>query len=227
MLQWLKNAPVGVKVALAPALGVLCLAFMGLLGGYANVKLGGALSKLSGERLPRVVMVANAQRRLVRLNALVNQSLAWEAAGFKADKIEALDKRIVSGLDSFSGQLKEFAADPALDATEREATQQLVQDYAKFRKSAVDALDIKSGMVANAATFMTMMEANFNDLTSMFEKLVAHEQALADEAAAEGKNLANRNNLLILGGGVLATALAAGFAWLSSRLIVIPLRQAS
>jgi methyl-accepting chemotaxis protein len=227
MMNWLKNASVGVKVAFAPALGMLCLAFMGAVGIYANVQLGDSLQSLAAERLPRVVRVSGLQQQLTGLNAAVNQSLAWEAVGFKEEKIQALDRRIGSDMAKYGALLEELAADDRLDAVEREVARRLLEDYAKFRKSSMDALDIKTGMVANAATFMATIEGSYGRLKDSFDRLVEHEKALASAAAGEGRSLGARNNALIVGGFLCAAVLSALFAWLSSRLIVRPLRRAS
>jgi methyl-accepting chemotaxis protein len=226
MMIWYRNAPIGAKVALAPALGVVCLAFIGALGMMANSALGGALADLSQQRLPHVMQVGVLEQKLANLNALANQSMAWEGAGFKADKIAELDKRIGVELADYAKQLGDFAAAPQLDTTEREHLKALVVEYTGFRKTTAEAIDIKTGMVANAASFMTTLEGSYGRLRGTFAKLVEHEKRLADAAAADGMALASRNNVVILTCLVLAAALAAGFAWLSSRLIVRPLQQA-
>jgi methyl-accepting chemotaxis protein len=227
MLNWFKNAPVGVKVAMAPAVGVLCLAFIGAIGIFANAALGDSLASLSKQRLPHVMQVGVLEQKLANLNAMVNQSMAWEGAGFKADTIAQLDKRIGVELAEYEKRLADFAADPALDDTERTQLKALIAGYAKFRQSTADAIDIKSGMVANAASFMTTIESSYVGLRATFAKLVEHEKALADKAAADGLALGSRNNVLILASLLIAASLAAGLAWISSRMIVQPLQQAS
>ena len=226
MFSWLKNASIGLKVALAPAVGVLCLALVGAVGWYVSGKLGTTLSTLVEERLPRVIRINALEKEVNRLNALVNQSLAWEGAGFKADKIEALDKQIGVELKRVEGLLAALGTDASLDDVEREGAAGLVADYAKFRKSAADALDIKSGMLANAASFMTTMDASYGGLKSNFEKLLQHEQLRASESATAGRDLARRNQFILVGGCLLAAALSTLFGWGVSRLIVDPLHQA-
>ena len=225
-MRWLKNASIGLKVSLAPVIGVLCLAFMGAVGWYANVSLGNTLSVLAEDRLPRVVRFNHLHIDLVRLNTLLSRSLAWEGAGYKADKIAALDKKVAAELGRVGKLLDELGEDASLDDVERAGARQLGAEYAKFRKFAGEVLDVKSGMLANAAGFMTNVEDSYAAMTSVFDQLVEHEKALAVDAAASGRQLASRNNRSIVASLVGAALLAAACAWMAVRLIVRPLRLA-
>lgn len=226
-MRWLKNASIGLKVSLAPVIGLLCLAFMGAVGWYANVSLGNTLSVLAEDRLPRVIRFNHLHIHLVGLNTLLSRSLAWEGAGYKADKIAALDKKVAGELDRVGRLLDELVADPHLDGVELDAARKLVAEYAKFRKFAGEVLDVKSGMLTNAAGFMTNVEDSYTAMTSSFNLLVEHEKALAVEAAAGGRELASRNNRLIVLSLVGAALLAGACAWVAVGLIVRPLRVAA
>ncbi len=225
-MRWLRNAPIGLKVAMAPAVGVLCLALMGVVGWYANLSLGTTLSALAEQRLPRVVHFSQLHKELLGLNALISRSLSWEGAGYKADKIAELDKRIVAELDRFGKALEAERADAALDEVERGHAQKLVAEYARFRKFATDVLDVKTGMLANAAGFMTNIETSYGTMTATFEQLIEHEKALSTEDASRGKDLASRNNMVIVAAFVGATLLASICAWMVAALIVRPLETA-
>ncbi|MBW8827996.1 MAG: methyl-accepting chemotaxis protein [Burkholderiales bacterium] len=225
-MRWLKNASIGLKVSLAPVIGVVCLAFMGAVGWYANVSLGNTLSVLAEDRLPRVIRFNHLHIDLVGLNTLISRSLTWEGAGYKADKIAVLDKKVAAELDRVGKQLVELGADPSLDEVEREAARQLGAEYAKFRKFAGEVLDVKSGMLTNAAGFMTNVEDSYAAMTLSFNQLVDHEKALAVDAAAGGRGLASRNNRFIVVSLVGAALLAAACAWLAVGMIVRPLRLA-
>ena len=227
MFAWMRNSRIGIKVALAPALVVACVVVVGGLAFYANARLGSALSQLVEQRLARVIAVESLHQRLSDLNADVNESLAWEGVGIKADKIAELDKRIVSELDDFKGALDALAHLPTLDATERAATSSFSVEFATFSKSTRDALDIKVGMVANATSFMTTIEQSHATLNAAFADLAGHEQSLAMSSAAEGQRLVQSNRMLIALALMVAIAVAIGITWITSRLIVRPLQYAS
>jgi len=99
MFRWIRNAQVGTKVALAPTLAILCLLMVGSIAMFANDRLARSLSMLGETQVPRIAASGQLTQQMAALNATVNQSLAWEGAGFKADKIEALDKAILGKLD--------------------------------------------------------------------------------------------------------------------------------
>jgi methyl-accepting chemotaxis protein len=227
MLHWLKNLSVGAKVSFAPALGVACLALMGAIGWYANAQLRGALQSLTEDRMPRIAKIEALEQRLGELNASVNQSLAWEGAGFKAERIEALDKKIGADLTAYANDLNTLAGLPELDTKEKALVKELAATFAQYRKTSVDALDIKTGMLGNAASFMTVIDGHYAKLSELFGRMQQHESGLSAAATAEARSLSQSNRALILGGFVLAAALAAGFAWLGSRLIVTPLKEAA
>ncbi len=227
MMHWLRNAAIGLKVSMAPAVGVLCLAFMGGVGWYANVTLGDSLSALAEERMPRVIRFNELQHEVVSVNKLISQSLVWEGAGYKAERIAELDRRVRAELDRVGTLIAGLAADASLDEMERTHAQKLQADFAKFSKFSGEVLDMKTGMLNNAAGFLTNVDELYASMMSTFGKLVEHEKALAMAVATGGRELASRNNVIILSSSLGAALLAAGCAWLAALLIVRPLRQAA
>ena len=227
MMHWLRNAAIGVKVSMTPAVGVVCLALMGMVGWYANVTLGDSLSALAEKRLPRVIRFNELQGEVVAVHKLLSQSLVWEGAGYKAERIAQLDSRIRAELDRVGTLIAALAADATLDDTERTHAQKLQADFVKFRKFTGDVLDMKTGMLNNAAGFLTNVDELYASIMSSFAALVDYEKALAVALAKDGRDLAARNNVVILGSTLGAALLAAGCAWLAALLIVRPLRQAA
>ena len=226
-MHWLRNAAIGVKVSMAPAVGVLCLAFMGGVGWYANVTLRDSLSTLADERMPRVIRFNELRDEVVAVNKLISQSLVWEGAGYKAERIAELDRRVRAELDRVGTLVAGLASDATLDETERAHAQKLQADFVKFRKFAGEVLDMKTGMLNNAAGFLTNVDELYASMMSGFRELVGYEKAQAVALAQGGRELASHNNVIIIGSSLGAALLAAGCAWLAALLIVRPLRQAS
>jgi methyl-accepting chemotaxis protein len=226
MLAWLKDTSVNVKVAFAPVLGVVCLVLVGVIGWAANTQLNGALTELTETRMPKLARVENLGQRLAELHASVNQSLAWEGAGFKEAKIKTLDQRINKDLEVYAADLQASTETADLTPQQSELLQQMQQEFGKYRKTAVDALDIKTGMLGNAASFMTVIDGHYGKLSQALTKLREVESGLSSELVAQGRALARNNTRLIVGSVLLAATLALGLAWLGSRLIVSPLKQA-
>jgi methyl-accepting chemotaxis protein len=227
MLPWIRNASVGVKVALAPLLAIVCLAGVGALGYVANDRLSTSLIELGEKRVPSIVQAAALDQQLRSIHILVNQSLAWEGAGFKAEKITELDKKIGSLLADYAKALKSAAEQPGIGDAEKKHLAAAQAEFAKYSKNVIDMLDIKSGMLGNAASYMTTMDGVFANLQKELETLVSRETSSSAEAVAEARTLAARNQTLILGGFGLALMATVTVSVLMSRVIVRPLVEAS
>ena len=226
MLNLIKKLPVGAKVGLAPVLCTVCLVAVGGLGLYASQKAVGAVTHVIENELPRLESVQEAERGLIQVNGLLNQSLAWEGAGYKEDVIAALDQKIVALLKQQGAALDAVAQSPALDAPAREIVLQVVKDFKEYQQAAGDALDIKSGMVANAVPFMSSIDTVQQRMEKSFSQLRDLQQQRTGGLAQSSVELRDRNTFLILGGTLLAVVLSVVLTLLSSRLIVRPLREA-
>ena len=91
----------------------------------------------------------------------------------------------------------------------------------------LDALDIKTGMLANAVGFMTTMEQSHGQVKSALAGLVQHERERTQDTVAQGYQLASRNQWLILGFSLLAITASLAAAWAMARAIAGPLGQAA
>jgi methyl-accepting chemotaxis protein len=225
-MNWLHDRPVGLKVSVAPAIGVVCLAVIGGLGLYANRKISSSLDELATQELPRLVRQQAAELDLANINARMYQSLAWEGAGYYEDRIAKLDKEVAAELTRYAQQLAELAASSAIDAERRALIEEIAKDYAAFAKTAASAMDVKSGMAANAIGMMPKLESQHAQMSAKFAKLREQQQAKAAQMQADAQQVQRGNMVIIVGGTLLAALLAAASAWLAARLIVRPLLEA-
>jgi len=227
MYKKLLDISVAVKVGLAPAFAVLCLVLLGAVALVSNARLTESLTEVGDVRVPRIAATGALSTELVGIHAGVNQSLAWEGAGFKADKIEAYDKLLTDRMAAYAKALEVAAADPSLSSAERESLQAASKEFAKYRENAMSALDIKTGMLANAATFMTLIEDSFDNLTRRLEDVVKAQRELAQASVQTGRNVSQGNQWAMLACVGLALALSTGISVFMARLIVKPLVEAS
>ncbi len=225
MIRWISNAPVGVKVALAPALAIVCMLLVGGLGLFANNRLAQSLATLGEVNVPQIATAGQLAEQIAAINGSVNQSLAWEGVGFKEDKIKALDQSILKRLDAYAKAL----GDAVQASTEGSGREQLAAAKASFDKYATstrEALDIKSGMVSNAASFMTTMDGHYASVKKALDDLVTMQSEFARERVGQGRALASSNQLAIGVGVLLALMATVGISLLMSRVIVRPLLDA-
>lgn len=214
MLDWIRNASFKQKVILAPLCAVVCMVAVSLIGYTANNSLSGSLLELGEVRVPKIIRAAELDQKLRSIHILVNQSLAWEGAGFKATKIQELDRSIAEQMAAYDGLLESALSLTNLDRVERLQLLTMRDEFATYRKSATDALDIKTGMLGNAVFFMSTMEGTFGRLHAVVEALINHERALSAQAVTDARALAVRNLVTIVAGLVLALAAAVTTAWL-------------
>ena len=214
MLARLRTGSFRLKAMLAPLSAVACLLAVGAIGLIANDSLSASLLGLGELRIPRIVEAAELNQRVQTIHIMVNQSLAWEGAGFKEAKIAELDHRIASLMHAFEQTLRDAAARGGLDPVEHEQLRRMNAEFSKYSKSALEALEIKNGMLGNAVFYMTTMEDSFGQLNDAASTLIRHEQALSDAATADAQSLAVRNRITIVLALLAALATASASAWL-------------
>ncbi|MDH4427149.1 MAG: methyl-accepting chemotaxis protein [Acidovorax sp.] len=227
MTQWIRNTAVATKMALAPAFAIFCLVVVGLTGLLANQRLSAALINLGEERVPRIVADAALSEQVTSIHALVNQSLAWEGAGYKEDKIAALDKSIASRLDAYKQSLQQNIDAPKISESERAHLRVAMGEFEKYANNARQALDIKTGMLGNAASFMTTMDGHYAKLKGELDAMVKEQTDESAQAVAAGRAQAERNSTLILVGFGIALAATVFLSWLIYNMIVPALTLAS
>jgi methyl-accepting chemotaxis protein len=221
LITWIRNVPVGIKVALAPAIAILCLAIVGAIGYGANKSLSGSIVDLGEARFPRVVSNLQLSERITGIHALVNQSLAWEGAGYKSAKIEKLDKQILSLLEQYKVDLQKT------EDADKKHIAAAIPEFEKYAQNARQALEIKTGMLGNAASYMTTMDGNYKQLKAELDALVVAQTDSANQAAAKGRNQATRNTKFIVAASSVALFATIVVAWLMTRMLVAPLTIAS
>ncbi len=170
---------VAVKVAVAPVAMTACLVIVAALGLWATRDLGASLEVLSERTLPDLAQMTEIDRKVAASYAAVNQSLAWTAAEFPANRIDAIDKRIAAELatvrELLSRQVEHFASDGPMN----ERVLALQKAFAAFETAAGYTMDMKSSGLATAATFIQGMESTYVELDAQASQLA---QAMRDAA---------------------------------------------
>ena len=224
---WVRDARIGVKVALAPLLSIACLVALAAMGVWAHLQSLAALDGISQQGIPGMALASGLERRIAAVNALMNQSLVWEGAGVKAARIEQLDKRVRSDAEALGNELAALAADPARPDQERTLLQGVANEFTKYRSALSDTLDIKSTGLGAAAGFITRGESSYQRLHGLLAQF--HEtEARQAAAAAQAAGAQARRHLWLSIAAVAAALLACGAAtWVCWRLITRPLATAA
>ena len=227
MLTRLRNVSVSLKVALAPTFAIVCMALVCGIGFFANERLSSSIIVLGEKVVPSIAQDAELSEQVTAIHALVNQSLAWEGAGYKAAKIETLDKRIAAKLAEFKAAIEKRLQTDSLSESERAHLGVALAEFQNYSKNAKDALEIKTGMLGNAASYMTTMDGSYAKLKGELETMLTAQTTLSTEAVAQGRQQAARNRILIITVFGLALASTVLISLYMSSIIVRPLTQAS
>jgi signal transduction histidine kinase len=226
MIAWLRRSPIAVKVLIAPVIAIIGLVSLGALAIYANSLLTSKLDHLSDVVMPRALSAGELAGAVAELDARVNRSLAWEGVGVSADKISALDADILRDLSALRTAMQK---EQTGERSEKES--KLISDalgaYATYSDSVRAALDIKSGMVANAASYITVMESSYAQMQDALSRLAGNQAALAAQAADAGEQQSRVNKWAIGLGALVAVSCTLLLSYFVSRLIVRPLQTAS
>lgn len=231
--DWIRRLPITRKVALPPLFSIVGLVLIGGLALFANNQLVGGLTRLSDEVMPRALTAAKLAGRVAETNARVNQTLALEGSNAPVDKIAKLDEEIVKDLADIQARLdyikKSVGSEEGKQATDdsRAQVEKALTAYDKYSDSVQSALNIKSGMGANAASFINVLETSYDDVRRSLETLAQNQSLLAQAAAADGNSQVKQNQIIIGLSMTVALLCAISLAYVVGRLIVRPLQTAS
>jgi methyl-accepting chemotaxis protein len=219
--------PLMVKVALAPALVLVCLLIVASYSLWTSRATAQTLEQLTQNSMVHVFMVAEAQESVVAINSMVMQSVAYAGAGLKPDVIQALDKKIGIELKATQerlDRLRETLSGGDADTSTRMT--KLDADFKKYTKGAIDTIDMKDADLATAAVMMTAAETAYKEtrglLSEQFKDEVLqakHRGELAADSLATGNAASLTLTLIALAIGMLVT-------WFIARQIVQPLQVA-
>ncbi len=214
------------KVALAPAVVLMCMLVVALHGLWTSRQTSGTLELLTRHSMVNVILAAQAQERVVATNAMVMQSIASAGAGLKPEIIKALDMKIGSELKESQQCIDRLrhalAAYP--EATLR--MQELDDAFKKYTKSALDVLDMKDIEISTAAVMMSVTESAYlrtrQLLAEQFNREVQSANAAGDRTAGS-LSLSNQTSAALTLAALVIGMLLTGFI---AKQIVAPLQCA-
>jgi len=218
------NLPIAAKVALAPAIVLLCLLLLAA-GGRLVTGIGAdALRDLTRHTMPEIEQATALKLRTALLETMVMRSLAYEGAGMKAQRVQQVDQAVAKEFVAFTADVERLkAAAPAEDQPHYARIQQVL---AKFRRMATETLDMKSGGLSAAAMLMAAAESEHAELEKAVDALVHSVQARAQSAADGSVTAMQRADHAALAMVVFAVLFSVLVIWRCVKLITQPLHEA-
>ena len=227
MDRFLRNASIGLKVTLAPAFAIVCLAVVAAVGWLANRGLTRELQAIGGDGVERIVNAEALAVQLTEIHQRVYQSLTWEAVGQRPEKIKELDDGLAKEIAGYERTVAAAADDAGLAADQRQAMAAIAKSYATYAKTARDTLDIKTAGVSTAATYVGTLDDQYRASVALIRQFVQREQALTGETVDGASALAARQGWVIVGTTLAALAACGLLAWVLARAISRPLGVAA
>jgi methyl-accepting chemotaxis protein len=214
------------KVALAPALVLLCLLVVSGFGYWTSQTTTRTLDFLTQKSFVNVTLVAEVQERAVAANAMVMQSMAFAGAGLKPAVIKALDEKIGVELKATQQRLDHLREVLAADPESAAKLALLEPAFKKYSKAALDTLDMKDADLSTAAIMMSTAETAYGETRSLLGDLFQHEVKQAERSGEQASASMATSNLAA--GVISAVALLLGvlLTWAIARQIVLPLQAA-
>jgi len=216
----------GTKIAIAPAVTLLCLCAVAVVVHLSLARTESAMTQVEQVRLPAYETARQIKAGVEGLNTMVLRSIAWEGASFKADVVAAVDAAAARHAKAVRESIAAQAANPALDDEGRRAFAALLPIYDKFARSALESIDMKSAGLASAAFVMTTMEDDFKGLSERLDTIVSSTRRASSEdfgSALAHATLARRTLWIAL---TCALALGIAATWLAVRSIARPISRA-
>ena len=225
MNQLLRNAPIGLKVSLAPLLALLGLVVVAVIGWASNQSLAGELSRIGGAEVDHLVSAKDLAVRMTDVHQRVYQSLTWEAVGQRAERIKALDDGLTADMKTLGQTLAQAASDgpPA----QRAAMAELAKGFAAYAKSAAETLDMKSAGVANAASFVVTLDQQYKSNQTLLAGFITRQLDSTHETVAQAELSVARRGWVIAGIAAAVLLLCGGLAAVFARSITRPLARAA
>ena len=214
------------KVALAPALVLLCLLIVTMYTMWTAQATSRTLDFLTQKSLAHVTIVAEAQERAVAVNAMVMQSVAYAGIGMKPAVITALDEKIGSELKATQKRLDRLREVLSDDPESTSRLTKLDVAFKKYTKATIDTLDMKDTDLSTAAVMMSTAETAYADIRSLLGEQFTYEVKAAEQSGDRATSSLATGNKATLTLATLALALGAVVTWFIARQIVQPLQAA-
>ena len=220
------NLPLMAKVALAPALVLLCMLVVALHGLWISQQTAHTLEEITQRSMVNVVLVAEAQERVVATHAMVMQSVASAGAGLKPGIIKALDQKIGSELKESQVRIDRLHDALAGDPEVADRVKRLDAAFKKYTKAALDTLDMKDLEISTAAVMMSVAESAYSETRGLLHEQFSSEVQQAKQSGEQVIGSLSLGNKASVALTALALGIGLLLTWFIARQIVRPLQDA-
>lgn len=209
-MTWLANRRMALKLLLAPLVMFFFLLLQALTAFIGLHEEQLVIENFYNERFNNAARIGQVENVVLKGLAGTYELLAQSAADYPAEKINAAARNILDRLGEAEVNLGQWHDSGNLQQEERVLVKEALENYAEFRKSTSDTLDIAKVDHAMALPIMTLTQQRFDKLMIPVAKLASLETTLAGDAFNEAKSVVWRSNVM-LGVVVVVSAICAAF----------------
>lgn len=186
--MFLKNLSVRAQVLIAPAIAIVLALALGGAATYSFRSLQQSIERAVSEQLPDYKAAADIDSRLRGLNALVLQSIGYEAMSYSPEVINEVDNQFEQSLTSMVRLLDQALAN-SLPAS-KSAFEDIKAEYLRYQKAAKETMEMKSTGAAIAAGFLSTSQKSFDSLLSKTDAFKTAKLAQIDSEVGKADQLA-------------------------------------
>ncbi|MBI5165946.1 MAG: HAMP domain-containing protein [Magnetospirillum sp.] len=163
MLTRLINLRIGIKVFVAPALLIACMALLAGIFHSSTGRQGSALTELFDGSMQRDKVIAQVQIGSATTQANLYRLLGWQSSGVDKDKVGGLERRIKSELAAVKATFARYRG-LVVDGDEIALADQAGVALVEFEKAVADVLDMYAIDDVTALVFMVNTEQQYDKL---------------------------------------------------------------
>ena len=214
------------KIIVAPAVAIILLIVLGAVCYSVLTRQHATLQDLVNNRFDSYQLAADSAREIGEVHAEVYRLFTW-IGNLKEQKIKEITARQLAKIDSVARKLNDFSAKPGLDPVEREITQAVVKQLAKYRKVVDMAIDLSTVDVNTGMSAMQTADSAFQEMLKDFQQLVELETKLAASSYESAITAFERGLGTVVAIVALALLVSLGTALFMTTSITRPLRGAA
>lgn len=227
VIRWYKNMPVGLKIALAPIIIMLSLIVIGGLAISTTTKMQTMLQQLADKRLPTVADIVYLEPELTRLNGEIFRSIAMGATSYSQDEIKKVDDATLASMDKVEQSIKKFSGSSALNEEQKQLLKEVTDEFVKYHRSALRAINAKVDSPMNAVGYLSSMELSYDKIKQKFDHVVKLEIEQASSLANAGNAMTNRDLMIIIFGLAISFVLSLIVSVFTVRFLSRALKNAA
>ena len=213
------------KILIAPGVAIAFLLALGLTAYSVLIGQQHTLSELFEQRFGSYQLASRAVHDVGDVHAGVYR-LFSVIGSLSDERIKQTSGALLSRVDSVSKDVGTFGARAERTPEERRTAEAVVAKLAKYRKDVDLAIDLSAGDVNTGTAAMQTADADFQDMSKLFDELVALEQRGAQEDYNDARAAFAKVTVALIVLVALALVISIGIALVMSRRIVRPLQGA-